>query len=144
MAREFARTDRVGQQIHQEIAVILQQELKHREPRLGMITVSGVSVSRDLAYAKVFVTFYEQDDEKIKEQLKLLVENSKFVRGLLGRLVKMRAVPEIRFSVDGSITEGMRISNLVTQVVSDDESRAQAAGRDTQSSSDEQSEDGES
>ncbi len=133
MAREFSRTDRVSQQIHQEVAVILQQELKHREPRLGMITVSGVSVSRDLAYAKVFVTFFEQDDEKIKQQMALLLENSKFVRGLLGRRVKMRAVPEIRFQLDGSITEGMRISNLVTEVVNNDKSKAKASGRDADS-----------
>ena len=48
MAREFSRTDRVGQQIHKEIASILQNEFKNRDPRLGMVTVSGVEVSRDL------------------------------------------------------------------------------------------------
>ncbi|MGB3724746.1 MAG: 30S ribosome-binding factor RbfA, partial [Glaciecola sp.] len=65
MAREFSRTDRVGQQIHKEVASILQQEFKHREPGVGMITVSGVEVSRDLAHAKIFITFYDNDEEKI-------------------------------------------------------------------------------
>jgi ribosome-binding factor A len=136
MPREFSRTDRVGQQLHQEIAIILQQELQHREPRLGMITVSGASVSRDLAYAKVFVTFFEQDQAKIKEQLKLLVDNAKFVRGLLAKRMRMRAVPELRFSVDGSITEGMRISNLVSEVRINDKQRAKASGRDVDSDGD--------
>jgi len=45
MAREFSRTDRVGQQIHKEIASILQNEFKNRDPRLGMVTVSGVEVT---------------------------------------------------------------------------------------------------
>jgi ribosome-binding factor A len=60
MAREFSRTDRVGQQIHKEIASILQNEFKNRDPRLGMVTVSAVEVSRDLAYAKIFVTFFRK------------------------------------------------------------------------------------
>jgi ribosome-binding factor A len=56
MAREFARTDRVGQEIQKEVAMIIQREVK--DPRLGMVTVSAVEITRDLAYAKVFVTFF--------------------------------------------------------------------------------------
>jgi len=130
MAREFSRTDRVGQQIHKEVATLLQNELKHREPRLGMVTVSGAEVSRDLAYAKVFVTFFESDEEVVKQQLKLLQENAKFVRSLLAKRIRMRAVPELRFMQDNSITEGMRISNLVTETRSLDAERAKEAGRD--------------
>lgn len=130
MAREFSRTDRVGQQIHKEVATLLQNELKHREPRLGMVTVSGAEVSRDLAYAKVFVTFFENDEEVIKQQLTLLQENAKFVRSLLAKRIRMRAVPELRFMQDNSITEGMRISNLVTEIRNQDAERAKEAGRD--------------
>ncbi|WP_417700132.1 30S ribosome-binding factor RbfA, partial [Pseudoalteromonas lipolytica] len=59
--REFSRTDRVAQQIQKEIAVILQREIK--DPRLGMVTVSAVEVSRDLSYAKGFITVFNTDDE---------------------------------------------------------------------------------
>ncbi len=56
MAKEFGRSQRVAQELQKEIALILQREIK--DPRVGlMVTVSGVEVSRDLAYAKVFVTF---------------------------------------------------------------------------------------
>ena len=55
MAREFARTDRVAQEIQKEIAMIIQREVK--DPRLGMVTVNAVEITRDLAYAKIFVTF---------------------------------------------------------------------------------------
>ena len=56
MAREFARTDRVAQEIQKEIAMIIQREVK--DPRLGMVTVNAVEITRDLAYAKIFVTFF--------------------------------------------------------------------------------------
>jgi ribosome-binding factor A len=66
MAKEFGRPQRVAQELQKEIATILQREIK--DPRLGMMTtVSGVEVSRDLAYAKVFVTFLnDKDEESIK------------------------------------------------------------------------------
>ncbi len=120
MAREFSRTARVSQQLHKEIANILNHEFKHQVPEIGMVTVSGVEVSRDLAYAKVFVTFLEVDEAKNKASMKLLDEGKSFVRGLLGRRVKMRNTPALRFIQDSSITEGMRISNLVSQVRRED------------------------
>jgi ribosome-binding factor A len=124
MAREFSRTDRVSQQLHKEIASILNQEFKHQAPEIGMVTVSGVEVSRDLAYAKVYVTFLEMDEAKNKASMKLLEEGKGFVRGLLSRRVKMRNTPSLRFIQDSSITEGMRISNLVSQVRRDDAARS--------------------
>ncbi|GAB3014821.1 30S ribosome-binding factor RbfA [Bowmanella dokdonensis] len=130
MAREFSRTDRVGQQIHKEVASILQNEFKNRDPRLGMVTVSGAEVSRDLAHAKVFVTFFESDEAKIKEQMAILDDNKGFVRSLLSKRMSMRTVPAIRFVQDLSITEGMRLSNLLSETISKDKERARQAGRD--------------
>ncbi|ALS97970.1 30S ribosome-binding factor RbfA [Lacimicrobium alkaliphilum] len=130
MAREFSRTDRVGQQIHKEIASILQHEFKHRDPRLGMVTVSGVEVSRDLAYAKIYVTIYADDDDKIKLQLDILEDNKGFVRSLLAKRMSMRTVPALRFLQDKSITEGVRLSALLTETVNKDKERARKAGRD--------------
>ena len=66
MAKEFGRPQRVAQEMQKEIALILQREIK--DPRLGMMTtVSGVEMSRDLAYAKVYVTFL---NDKMKTRLK--------------------------------------------------------------------------
>ncbi|WP_100640698.1 30S ribosome-binding factor RbfA [Alteromonas facilis] len=124
MAREFSRTDRVSQQIHKEVASILQNEVKHRIPGLIMVTVSGVEVSRDLAHAKVFVTFYENDQAVIEENLKLLQDAKGMVRSLLAKRIRMRAVPAIHFVRDSSLTEGIRISNLVSQTIAEDERRS--------------------
>ncbi|MDU0354757.1 30S ribosome-binding factor RbfA [Paraglaciecola aquimarina] len=129
MAREFSRTDRVGQQIHKEIASILQNEFKNRDPRLGMVTVSAVEVSRDLAYAKIFVTFFENDEEQIKNYLEILQDNKGFIRTLLASRMRMRAVPAVKFVRDGSLAEGIRIANLVDDTISKDAERAKRAGQ---------------
>ncbi|GKX53764.1 30S ribosome-binding factor RbfA [Budvicia aquatica] len=129
MAREFSRTQRVAQEMQKEIAIILQREVK--DPRIGMATVSGVEVSRDLAYAKVFVTFLNDgDEESVKGGLKALQDASGFIRSLLGKAMRLRIVPELTFAYDNSLVEGMRMSNLVTNVVRQDDERRTAAGED--------------
>ncbi len=129
MPKEFSRTERVGQQIHKEVASILQNEFKNRDPRLGLVTVSGTEVSRDLAHAKVYVTFFDGDEEKTKLYMSILEDNKGFVRTLLAKRLRMRAVPAIKFMQDVSIAEGMRISNLVTDTLNKDKERAEKAGR---------------
>ena len=130
MAREFSRTDRVGQQIHKEVASIFQNEFKNRDPRLGMVTVSGVEVSRDLAHAKVYLTYFETDEDKLKLYKQILEDNKGFIRTILAKRMRMRAVPALKFHQDTSITEGMRISNLVSQTLNEDKERAAKVGRD--------------
>ncbi|MFZ4833914.1 30S ribosome-binding factor RbfA [Rouxiella sp. Mn2063] len=132
MAKEFSRTQRVSQEMQKEIAIILQREVK--DPRVGMATVSGVEVSRDLAYAKVFVTFLDvlssepQDPDRVKNGIKALQDASGFIRTLIGKAMRLRVVPELTFAYDNSLVEGMRMSNLVTNVVKNDAERRSAAG----------------
>ena len=118
MAREYARTDRVGQQIQKEIAIILMREIK--DPRLSMTTVSAVEVTRDLAYAKVFVTFYNDDPEDIKASLEVLADAEGYIRSLLGKRLRARIMPHLRFVYDSSMSEGVRMSALVDQAVASD------------------------
>ncbi|QDP01530.1 30S ribosome-binding factor RbfA [Thalassotalea sp. PS06] len=122
MAREYARTDRVAQQIQKEVAMILQREIK--DPRLSMMTVSAVEVTRDLAYAKVFVTFFDDEPEKIAAAMKVLEEASGYVRSLLAKRLRARIMPNLRFEYDKSLVEGVRMSTLVDQAVSEDKRRA--------------------
>ncbi len=123
MAKEFGRSQRVAQELQKEIALILQREIK--DPRVGlMVTVSGVEVSRDLAYAKVFVTFLnDKDEDAVKQGIKALQDASGFIRTLLGKAMRLRIVPELTFFYDNSLVEGMRMSNLVSQVISKDNER---------------------
>ncbi|MCL2891750.1 MULTISPECIES: 30S ribosome-binding factor RbfA [Brenneria] len=129
MAKEFSRTQRVAQEMQKEIAIIIQREVK--DPRIGMATVSGVEVSRDLAYAKVFVTLLNDNEpEQVKTALKALQDASGFIRVLLGKAMRLRVVPELTFSYDNSLVEGMRMSNLVTNVVRNDAARRSTSGED--------------
>lgn len=122
MAREFKRSDRVAQELQKEVAVILQREVK--DPRIGMVTVSDVEVSKDLAYAKIFVTFlFDHDETAIEQGMKGLEKASPYIRSLLGKAMRLRIVPELRFIYDQSLVEGMRMSNLVTDVIRKDEAR---------------------
>lgn len=130
MAREFGRAQRVAQEIQKEIAIILHREIK--DPRVKMATVSGVEVSRDLAYAKVFVTFLNISDQEheidmVKNGIKVLNgDMAKHIRSLLGKAMRLRIVPELTF-YDNSLVEGMRMSNLVSNVIRDDEKRRHTA-----------------
>ncbi|KKA44303.1 MULTISPECIES: 30S ribosome-binding factor RbfA [Salinivibrio] len=124
MGKDFSRTDRVAHQLQKEIALILQREIK--DPRIGMVTVSDVQISRDLAYAKVFVTFLTVDEQAPTESLKALNEASGYIRSLVGKAIRLRVTPELTFVFDESLTEGIRISNLVSKAVrSDDERRGE-------------------
>ncbi|MDQ6576909.1 MAG: 30S ribosome-binding factor RbfA [Haemophilus parahaemolyticus] len=122
MSREFKRSDRVAQELKKEVAVILQREVK--DPRIGMVTVSDVEVSRDLAYAKIFVTFlFDNDQEAINQGMKGLEKASPYIRSLVGKSMRLRIVPELRFIYDESLVEGMRMSNLVSNVIREDEAK---------------------
>ncbi|WP_286232889.1 30S ribosome-binding factor RbfA [Thalassotalea sediminis] len=121
MSRDFSRTDRVGQEIQKEVAMIIQREVK--DPRLGMVTVNAVEVTRDLAYAKIYVTFFTLEGQNVEQSIDLLNEASGFIRSLLAKRIKARIMPELRFVYDKSMAEGVRMSSLVDQAVADDEKR---------------------
>ncbi|NIC07733.1 30S ribosome-binding factor RbfA [Billgrantia bachuensis] len=120
--REFKRTDRVGDQLQKELAVLIQREVK--DPRLGMVTVSGVTVSRDLGYADVYVTLLGEDSpERIKENLKVLKQAAGFLRSQIARRIKLRHVPELRFHYDESVVRGQRLSSLIDEAIGSDRAR---------------------
>lgn len=122
MAKSFNRSQRVSNEMQKEIAMILQREIK--DPRLGMVTVSGVDISRDLSYAKVFVTFLnDEDPEIVKQGLKVLEDATGYIRSLLGKAMRLRIIPELKFVYDESLIEGMRMSTLVSEVIHQDKKR---------------------
>jgi len=120
--REFSRTDRVSQSIQKEIAQILQREIK--DPRLGFVTVSAVEVSRDLSYARIFITILDQKDEDSgKKSVAILNDATGYIRSLLGKRIRARIMPDLKFVLDTSLMDGMRISNLVETAVRTDNER---------------------
>ncbi|WP_113907376.1 30S ribosome-binding factor RbfA [Aliidiomarina celeris] len=123
---DFKRVDRFSQQLQREVALILQREIK--DPRVVMPTVSDAEVSRDLSYAKVFVTFLQDDEEAVKEALDVLNDASGYIRSLLGKRLKARVTPNLKFVHDRSTMDGMRMSALVKQVRAEDERKKSEHG----------------
>ena len=121
MPAEFSRTQRLGEQIKRDLALLIQRELK--DPRVGMVTVNFVDLSKDLSYADVNVTVLvpEDSDEKIVESLTILNEAATFLRMELGRGLKVRKVPHLRFYYDDSLKRGALINELIYQALKSDQ-----------------------
>ena len=120
MPAEFSRTQRLGEQIKRDLALLIQRELK--DPRIGMVTLNFVDLSKDLSYADVNITVLVADDsdEKIIESLTILNEASTFLRIELGRALRIRKVPHLRFHYDDSLKRGARINVLIHQALQSD------------------------
>lgn len=122
MAKEFSRTQRISDQVQKELAQIIQLEMK--DPRLGLVTVSTVEVSRDLAFADVYISFLNVDgQEQAKELLDVFNHASGFLRSQLARAIKLRFIPKLRFYYDASLSRGQHLSSLIERVVAEDQSR---------------------
>ncbi len=124
MPREFKRSDRVADALQRELAELLRADLQ--DPRVGMVNITAVEVSRDLSVAKVFVTFIgERDPERREAALAALNGAVGFLRGRLGDLIRMRSIPRLRFLFDVSGDRSQRVSELIDQALaSDNEKRA--------------------
>ena len=127
---DYSRIQRVADQIQRELATLIQMEMK--DPRLGMITVSAVDVSRDLNYADIYVTILEQQGKAERDQtLEILAHGAGFLRRRLAQLIKLRVVPELRFHYDESIARGQKLSALIEKAVSEDQHRSNRSVEDS-------------
>ncbi|WP_226687202.1 30S ribosome-binding factor RbfA [Stutzerimonas stutzeri] len=128
MAKEFSRTQRIGDQMQRELALLIQREIK--DPRLGLVTITAVDVSRDLSHAKIFITIMGQDDdqEAIKGNLRILNDAVGFLRMQLGKSMKLRTVPQLHFNYDASIRRGVELSSLIERAVAEDRKHSDERG----------------
>ena len=119
MAREFTRSQRVADYLQRELAGLIQREV--RDPRVGMVSVTGVDVSRDIGYAKVHYTVLGADNaEDAKESTEVLNKASGFLRKQLSRDSNMRSVPQLRFYFDNSVGQGRYMEDLITRAAQAD------------------------
>ena len=114
MAKE-ARLRRVSDQIQRELSEIIRTELK--DPRVGMITLTGVDVSVDLAHAKVYFTLLGGADTLALAEHGLARAGG-FLRSSLARRINTHKVPELHFHHDASVEQGIRLTQLIDEAVS--------------------------
>lgn len=127
MAKQYSRTQRIGDQMQRELATMISREVK--DPRLGFITITAVDVTRDLGHAKVFITVMgDNTAEQIQNNLDVLNDAAGFLRMLLGKAMKLRTIPQLHFHYDSSIERGAHLSALIDkaraadkQLISSDE-----------------------
>lgn len=115
MVQRSGRPQKVGDQIQRELSDIIRREL--RDPRVGMITLTGVEVSPDCAHAKVYFTCLEH--AHVQEAQAGLQHAGGFLRSQLGRRITLYSTPELHFVYDESVERGDRLSRLIDQANAD-------------------------
>ena len=125
MPREFPRARRVEEQLKRLLSEQIRREVK--DPRVGLITITAVEVSRDLTHARVFFTPFAGvgDPEAALEALR---HAAGFLRHQIRKLMRLRVAPELVFQVDDSIERATRLSALIHDAVESD--RQHPAERD--------------
>lgn len=106
---EHGRIKRIESAIQMELAQLIEREIK--DPRLDMVTVTQVKVSKDLSMARIYVLL--RDESKIKDNLAILNRASRFLRHRLAQIINLRKTPELKFYYDDVISQGIRISQLL-------------------------------
>lgn len=114
MTADNRRPDRVSEGIREVVATFLAEDVK--DPRvIGLVTVTGVDITRDLRHAKVFVSIMGSDAERAAT-MDGLASAAPHLRSLAGRELRLRLAPEITFRLDESIARAARIESLLAEV----------------------------
>jgi len=124
--RPFGRDLRIADFIRDEVAAIIQMQI--RDPRVGMVSVNEVTVSRDLSYADLYVTSLDAQTDEDKEQLiGVLNKAGGFFRSELSKRHSMRTTPRLRFHYDETAERGPRMEALIDSAVRSDQHHAESA-----------------
>ena len=110
--REFSRTQRLGDQIHRDLAMLIEQKID--DPRIRAVTLTAVKVSRDLGYAKVYYTTMDGEQTEVREGLD---KAAPYLRHLLSEGLTTRTTPRLNFIYDESIERGRNMEALIREVV---------------------------
>lgn len=125
--RGYSRTERIADQIQRDLALLLQREIK--DPRVGMVTINSVRVSKDLSYADLYVTFMGLDDDfDVSESLDVLKHASGFLRSMLAKSIQLRVMPKLRFHFDQTIVDGPKMSRLIDSAMQGEKHKTEPDG----------------
>jgi ribosome-binding factor A len=110
------RPDRVAHLMRREVAEILERRM--RDPRIGaMVSVTDVEVTRDLSFARIYVSLLAAGEERDRI-LAALQSAAGWVRHELSPRLGLREVPELRFLLDSSIERGARVDDILRRLES--------------------------
>lgn len=120
MPREFPRARRIEEQLKRLLSELVRREVK--DPRVGLITITAVSVTRDLTHAKVYFTPFAGIGDA-ETALEALQHAAGYLRIQVRNQMRLRTAPELVFQLDDSLERGARLSTLIHDAVESDRSR---------------------
>ncbi len=106
----MSRVARVGDLLKEELSELILREVK--DPRIGFVTITEVRVSPDLRHARVYIVTHETG-ERQERTLEGLQSARGYLRGALGRRLRLKYIPDLSFSVDETLERGFRISEIL-------------------------------
>lgn len=124
MTMPTQRQLRVGNLLQREISDIMRREME--DPDIGFATVTGVEVSADLRHARVFVSVLGDEFAK-RDTMRALIRGRKFVRGLLGKRLDLRRIPELQFRLDETAERAQRMAVLLRALADEGSDRDEPA-----------------
>ena len=119
MPKDYPRALRVADQIQRELSDLIRNELK--DPRIGMITLTGVEVSHDYSNAKVFYTTLGNASDNFLTA-NGLEHSAGFLRSHVSHRLKLRVIPQLHFIYDESVERGVRLAHLIDEAVAKERS----------------------
>lgn len=126
MPRDYPRSRRIADQIQRELSEIIRLELK--DPRVGMVTLTGVEVTPDNAHAKIFFTMLGEAAQT-ESCAHALEHAAGYLRSELAHRMRLRTVPQLHFVYDVSVERGVKLSRLIDEAVATDSTHGATGGR---------------
>ena len=121
MPRDYPRSRRIADQIQRELSEIIRIELK--DPRVGMVTLTGVEVTLDNVHAKIFFTMLGEAAQA-EACTRALEHAAGYLRSELARRMRLRTVPQLHFVYDVSVERGVKLSRLIDEAIATDGERS--------------------
>lgn len=125
--KTIPRTRRIGEQLRRELAELIRDELG--DPRLALVSMTSIEVSRDLAYARIYVTLLGDPRERT-ERVAELNRAAPLLRRELGRRLHLRTIPKLEFRYDEVVEHGAHLSALIDAAIAADASHHPDDSRD--------------
>ena len=127
------KTERVNSELARQIALVIAEEIK--DPRLSgaIVGVTKVYTTPDLKFAKVYLSIFASDEEKVKEAYETVCRSKVFIRNALKDRVQIRLLPDLNFILDDSVDYSLKIEKLIQEIHNEQKSTpAKADGDDEQ------------
>ncbi len=108
------RNERVRKTLMKEIADIIQKELKDSRIQ-GVVSITDIEMSHDNSFAKVYYSVLASEDEKANT-IKAVSDNTSKIRYEVGKRIRLRLTPELRFIPDNSLERGSHVTDLINKI----------------------------